>query len=255
MSDQEFERCGASRNQRFVTIENDGSAYYSGSMATDASAQSSSKTILRTLLAYVSQDWLTFLPDLLTLLRRWLKRQTHDGMYDILDYDATLELVDPKGKTAIFKRRQRVKFLQDHIIAFQDYAWGEGDIFEDYQVSPGQIVDRYQEGDQWNILISLRQTKSAGEIIDVFTERTIKRGFTKAKEWWQVEVRHHTRHFKLAIIFPHQRPCRQAMLRHRHRQTTFEPKHFTALPDGRQVLTWETNSLKRFETYNLTWRW
>jgi hypothetical protein len=48
--------------------------------------------------------------------------------------------------------------------------------------SPGVEVDRYQEGDQWNVLTSLRETKSAGDIQDFHTTRTIKGGFTRAEE-------------------------------------------------------------------------
>src|ERR1700752_2585592 len=170
-------------------IEIDRSAYYSGGMTSGSETPP-----IGLLLRLLSQDWLGLLPDLYRALRLWLKHYRHPGMYEILDYDSTLDLVDPKGKTAIFKRRQRVKFLQDHILAFQDYAWGDGEIFGDYKCSPGVIVDRYREGNQWNILISLRETKSAGEVIDFYTERTIKEGFTKDEEWWQVEIRHQTKH-------------------------------------------------------------
>ncbi len=214
-------------------------------------------TLTQKLLPYLTQNGLTLLFDLYGLARRWLKQRSHEGMYEILDYDSTLELVDTTGKTAIFKRRQRVKFLQDHIIAFQDYAWGEGDIFADYQCSPGVEVDRYREGQQWNILISLRETKSAGDVMDFYTERTIKEGFMKAEEWWQVEIRHRTKHFKLEIIFPRKRPCLRAVLGQKSKQTAIPlgPEHFTSLPDGRQMLTWETEKLKRFESYIIKWVW
>ena len=64
------------------------------------------------------------------------------------------------------------------MIAFQEYARGDGEIFAEYRCAPGVVVDRYQEGDQWNVLISLRETKSAGDIQDFHTTRTIKGGFT-----------------------------------------------------------------------------
>src|SRR4051794_15972944 len=99
-----------------------------------------------------------------------------------------LELLDANGQVALFKRQQKVKFLQDNIIAFQDHAWGAGDIFADYKVSKGVAVDRYQEGDRWNVLISLRETKSHGDIEDFYFERTAQNGFTKDEEWWQVAV-------------------------------------------------------------------
>lgn len=224
---------------------------------TSTEPRNSLDQLFRKILACFSLEWLTILPDLYQMVRRWFRRQRHEGMYEILNYDSSLELVDTKGKIALFKRRQRVKFLQDYIIAFQDYAWGEGDIFADYKCSPGVEVDRYREGNQWNILISLRETKSAGEVMDFHTERTIKDGFTKDEEWWQVEIRHQTKQFRLAIIFPAQRRCKRAVLlqRSRHLTTVLGPEWFTDLPDGRQVLTWETDKLRRFESYTIQWSW
>jgi hypothetical protein len=177
-------------------------------------------------------------------------------MYEILEYDSTLELVDPKGETAIFKRRERVKFLQDNVIAFQDRAWGDGEIFADYKCSPGTEVDRYQEGDRWNVLISLRETKSAGDIEDFYIERTVRAGFTEDEEWRQTEIRHRTRRLKLSIIFPGKRRCRRAVLMERNlnRTTVLDPRYFTDLPDDRQVLTWEIKKPRRFEIYTIKWK-
>jgi hypothetical protein len=175
----------------------------------------------------------------------------------VLSYRATLELVDAKGKTAIFKKQQHIKFLQANIIAFEDYAWGDGNIFVDYKCSPGVPVDRYQEGDRWNVLISLRETKNSGDITNFYIERTVKNGFTTSEEAWQIEMRNRTRHLKMEIIFPKERRCKRALLvpRNHHRSTFLGPTHFSELPDGRQVLTWETNQIKRFETYTLRWSW
>ena len=106
-------------------------------------------------------------------------RQSRDGIYEILEYESTLELLDSKGQTAIFSKRLRVKFLQDHVIAFQDHAWGDGDNLGHYTCSPGVIVDRYRDGDRWNILISLRETKNTGDVQEFYIRRAIKRGFMK----------------------------------------------------------------------------
>lgn len=227
-------------------------------MASDDNSKPDTGSLLSRLLQFcLSQDWVTLLFDLYRALRRWLNRQRREGMYEILDYDATLELVDPKGKTAIFKKQQRVKFLQDEIISFPDYAWGDGEIFAEYKCTPGVVVDRYQEGDRWNILISLRETKSAGDITNFYIERTVKDSFTKTEEWRQFEVRHLTRRLKIRIIFPKQRRCQRAVLlqRSRHRATALGPEHFVDLPDGRQVLTWRAKKIRRFEVYTIKWRW
>lgn len=202
-------------------------------------------------------DLITSFIDLYWFLRRSVLRNIHEGMYEIIDYDSTLELVDPKGKTAVFRRQERVKFLQDDTITFQDRAWGEGDIFADYKCSPGIIADRYQVGDQWFILISLRETKKSGDIEDFYIERKVQDGFTKDEEWRQTDIHFKMKKIKLSVIFPKERWCKRAFLveRNRNRTTPLGEDCFHELPDKRQVLTWEMENPRRFETYIIRWRW
>ena len=120
-------------------------------------------------------------------------------MYEILDYDSVLELRDPRGEVGVFKRRQKVNFLQDNIIAYQDYAWGDGNILADYKCSPGVPLDQYQDGFRYNILISLRETKNRGDVVDFNIERTVTGGFTKPNEWRQVMLEHRTRRLRIAV--------------------------------------------------------
>ena len=226
-------------------------------MAHPQPAKNSLGLLLRRLVAYFSLDWIAALLDLVHSLSRVWTHGRQEGMYEILDYDTTLELLDPQGERAIFYKRQRVKFLQDNILAFQDYIWGEGDIFAAYRCLPGVVVDRYQEGDRWNVLISLHASKSRGDIEEFTIERRVKGGFTQAEEWRQVEIRHRTRHLRLAVVFPKARPCQQAQLiqRSRHRVLPLGPEHLHALPDGRQRLAWETKNIQPLEIYTVKWRW
>lgn len=226
-------------------------------MASDHETKSAPRSLLSALLAYFSQDWVTLCFDLYRAIRLWVNHQRREGMYEILDYDVTLELKDRKGEMAIFKNQQRVKFLQDEIISFPDYAWGDGSIFADYHCSPGRVVDRYQEGDRWNILISLRETKNSGDTEDFYIERIAKRGFLKAEESLQTEIRHRTRRLRMTIIFPKGRQCQRAVLlkRSRHRTQVLGPEHFTNLPNGEQRLVWETTKIRRFEIFTIKWMW
>lgn len=98
-------------------------------------------------------------------------------MYEVLDFEASLEICDIKGKTCIYRKQQKVKFLQDNIIAYQDQAFGEGNIFTDYECSPGTPVDHYLNGDIYYVLISLRETKNRGDVEDIYVKRTITNGF------------------------------------------------------------------------------
>ncbi len=212
---------------------------------------------LRRVFSALSLDWLPLVFDLYRVVRRTLGQDAHEGLYEMLEYEAELTLVDVKGETAILKKRQKVRFLQDNVIAFQDHAWGNGNILADYHCSPGIEVDRYQDGDRWNILISLRETQSSGDIENFHIERQLRHSFTKTEEWWQTEMQNTTRWLKLAIVFPKDRHCQRALLceKTRNRTMLLSSECFSDLPDGRQVLTWENKDPKRFETYTLKWSW
>ena len=179
------------------------------------------------------------------------------GMYEILEYETTLELLDAQGRYANFYKRQKVRFLQDNIISFQDFAWGEGDPLSEYSCSPGVVADRYQHTDRWNILISLRETKSCGDIEEFHIFSSPKNSYTKKEEWQQVEIRHKTHKLQITIIFPKERLCRRATLHQRDSNctTVLGQEHFGTLPDGRQILTWQTTKMDQSEAYTLRWQW
>src|SRR5574341_204235 len=106
-------------------------------------------SLTQILSAVGSPAWIPVLVKLFRGVRRLVEREYHEGLYEVLDYDATLELLDPTGHTAVFKKRQLVRYLQDYVIAFQDFAWGDGNVLAAYRCSPGVVVDRYREGDRW----------------------------------------------------------------------------------------------------------
>ena len=211
---------------------------------------------LRRLLSVFPVEWLPALFDLIHALFRWFTAR-HDGLYEILSYESALELADVKGRRATVRKRQRVRFLQNDIAAFQDIVYGDGSIFESYDVSPGIAADRYREGDRWHVLISLRATKNRGDVEDFLLTRRIQDGFTHKEEWWEVELRHPTRWLRLSIVFPKGRPCRGASLtqRSRHRTQELGPECFSTLPDGRQQLHWETRNVQSLEVYTIRWSW
>ena len=91
-------------------------------MASSDRHKTSLQPLLHTLLAVFSNNWLTLLPELLRLIQRWWGLKHPQGMYEILSYDSTLELCDAQGKLAVFRKQQRVKFLQDNVLAFPDWV-------------------------------------------------------------------------------------------------------------------------------------
>jgi len=68
-----------------------------------------------------------------------LRGLSHEGMYEVLEYEAVLELLDRDGRKARFKKRKKVRYLQDNIIAYQDYAWGDGELFNSYRCAPSTV--------------------------------------------------------------------------------------------------------------------
>lgn len=69
-----------------------------------------------------SLSWLEFIGDLWKIGKKVIRGLSNEGMYEVLDYETTLELLDPKGHKASFTKREKVRYLQDNIIAYQDQA-------------------------------------------------------------------------------------------------------------------------------------
>lgn len=211
--------------------------------------------ILDLVIALLRADTATLVTKLLPLLDRLLNRPV--GVYEVLDYEAQLALCDPKGKRAIYIKRQRVRFLHDDVIAFQDQAFGDGDIFAEYKCSPGIPVDRYQEGYRYRILISLRQTKNRGDIEEFHIERHIRNGFVKSEGSFQTNVDHKTSKLALRLIFPHERKPFDVLLVEQRtgRTTALGADHIRRLPDRNWSVAWEKEKPRLFESYILRWKW
>lgn len=190
-------------------------------------------------------------------LKQRLVRRQPQGIYEVLEHDTTLELADPRGQTAIVRRQQRVRFLQDNVVAFADHMWGDGEILAEYRCSPGVSVDTYSDGSKHTVLISLRETKSRGDVLRFSLYRRILRGFTKCNEWWETEIYHRTRHVKVSILFPASRHCRRATITQRSTNNTMTlgHQHFEILTDGKQKLTWEIANPRLHDRYTIKWRW
>ena len=154
-----------------------------------------------------------------------------EGIYDVLEHRTILELEDTRGEVAVVKRRQKVRFLQDHVAAITDHAWGEGDIFAEYDCSPGVPADFYQDGSRHTVLISLREIKSRRDVLKLVIRRRIVGGFRETNESWETEVSHRTMHLSVSVIFPRGRTCRRATVTQRStsKTVTLEPKHFRFL--------------------------
>ena len=77
--------------------------------------------------------WLDILAETYRLLHSLWRGLADEGMYEVLEHESTLEILDRQGKRARFQKRQKVRYLQNNIIAYQDQGWGDGQSLLDYQ--------------------------------------------------------------------------------------------------------------------------
>ena len=184
--------------------------------------------------------WIEIFIDLWRVGSKAIRGLSVEGMYEVLEYESTLELKDLKGKQAFFRKREKVRYLQENIIAYQDQAWGDGRILQNYRCTPGTPVDIYRPGNKTYILVSLREVKNLENIDEFNIQWGIVNGFVRANEMWETEVRHRTKILKMRIIFPKGRPPLGVSLIEnlRRRTSALDNKNITRLPDGRWQVQW-----------------
>lgn len=188
---------------------------------------------------------------------QFLRRRISTNEYEVLDYDSTLEIHDNKGTRASFRKRKKVRYLQDYVIAFQDYAWGDGQVLLNYRTSKGKPVDIYRSGYKTYVLLSLRGARNRGDIDEFSIQWDIRRGFLTPDGYWSTDVSQPARQMKVNVIFPKSRPPLRLMLEETNAKRTkaLGGDALRQLPDGRWQVTWETEHPRLYELYVLRWTW
>ena len=178
-------------------------------------------------------------------------------MYEVSNYETTLEILDKKGRHAVLTKKEEVKFLQNNIIAFQDQAWGSGRILIGYKCSPGAPVDFYQFAHKTYILISHRTVMNKGNTSKFNIQWKIKNGFQKSNGFWATDINHCTKVMRVSVIFPKGRPPLKCLAVETNRQRIRELPNVATiqLPDKRWQVTWEKKEPKLYEHYVLKWEW
>jgi len=202
-------------------------------------------------------SWLGFPLQFIRKMRNASPFPTDRGLYEVLEYESILELKDKLGENAYFCKREKVRYLQNSIIAYQDQAWGDGDILLNYRCTPGTPVDRYRPGNRTYILISLRNVRNKGDIDEFKIEWGIHKGFLRPSELWETDVSHPTRQMTIQIVFPKMRPpTRVGLIESNLRKTTsLSQEGISQYPDGRWLVKWETQSVRLNEKYIIEWDW
>ena len=216
---------------------------------------SESDSPLASLLSGVSS--LRMITGLISLWQKLARRFFNSGIFEVLDYESTITLEDKHGEHATFKKHEKVCYLQDNVIAYQDQAWGDGSILKDYRCKPGFPVDRYRCGYKTHILISLREVKSRGDIDDFNIEWRMDKGFTSKTGFWATEISHSTQQMSVTLVFPKDRPPITLLSKERNSQKSIliDANLKMQLPDGRWSITWKKERPRQYEQYILQWEW
>jgi hypothetical protein len=201
--------------------------------------------------------WMEIVAELLVISRKLWQGMPYEGIYEVLEHDARLELEDRRGMRAQVHKRQKVRYLQNDTVAFQDQAWGDGEILIDYKCIPGREVDRWRPGQKTYILISLRDSKRRDDIDEHKISWRMRNGFLRKRELWETEVSHKTRRLSVAVTFPKTRPPQRVWLVEvlQRRRQVLDGSAQTLLPDGRWLVYWETYKPRLNERYQLHWEW
>ncbi|MBN1536896.1 MAG: hypothetical protein JW908_09210 [Anaerolineales bacterium] len=200
---------------------------------------------------------LELLADMWQIGQETIKSLLNNGIYEVLDYESTLEIHNQDGTKATFIKRKKIRYLQNNIIAYQDYAWGDGEILLNYRTNRGKPVDRYRSGYKTYILLSLREVKNRGDTDEFNIQWNIRRGFLTNDGYWSTDISHPTRHIKINVIFPKSRPPTRLALEESNRKHTRDLTRETQrqLSDGRWLVSWEKDKPRLYEVYVLRWEW
>jgi hypothetical protein len=179
------------------------------------------------------------------------------GLYEVLDYETVLDLKDAKGNKAVINKYEKVRYLRDNIIAFQDQAWGDGKILVNYHCTPGKPVDTYRLGYKYQVLISLHEVKNRGDIDEFHISWGIQGGFLLPTGFWATEISHSTDKIKTQIIFPKTRPPLKAEIIEKDQQRTTQlgKNSIRKLPNGKWKISWALDHPRLYEQYILKWVW
>lgn len=181
----------------------------------------------------------------------------NEGVYEVLEFENTLEIVDGEGIQAVVKKRMLVKYLQDNILSFTDFAWADGKGPMEYRVSPGVPVDEYKSGYRSNILISLRERRNRGDIDEFNVEWKIRKGFLKPNAFWQIDIDNKFVALKFKLILPPGRQPHDVYVEevNRKRSKRLSNDHIRKLPNGKWIVIWEESVPRLYESYILHWSW
>lgn len=174
--------------------------------------------------------------------------------YEVLEYDAHVELLDTDGREARYTRTERVRFLKDTTTVY-DYGWGNGIAFAEHDTSRGRFAEKKLVGSRLRAAVELPELQHRGDEFILSFDRTVRNGFMSPSECWlEAELYHPTKRLSLRVVLPPSRRLREARL------VTLEDPDGTALQpvemaDGRQSIWYEVSNPRVGQRFTILWDW
>jgi len=172
--------------------------------------------------------------------------------YEILDYQATLTLEDPRGVRATFRRQQRIRFLQEGVSGLLDHFWGDGVPLTFYHHEAGRLEDSFKDERHRHLVIGLKRPMHRGESLAFEVVRMAMVGFTKDEEWVETSLDHPIRGLSRSIVFPAERPCQRATLSYEGSKV---PLPVIRLARGLTLVRFRVDQPRMDTPYTVRWSW
>ena len=197
------------------------------------------------------------LSDLYSWVRSQIQRMRKPGMYEVLDYESTLEILDPRGMVAKFNKTEKVRFLQDNVIAIQDLLWGIKKNIYAYKCAPGVPVDFYATDHKTSVVISLRKIYSSKDELDLNMQWYLKGEPIGKAGSWGTHINRYTHKITLNVVFPAGRPPIRVWICEGNKKKSIElgKESISQLPDKQWQISWEKKNPQLYETYTMNWEW
>ncbi len=183
-------------------------------------------------------------------------RERFGAPYEVLEQDQVYDLYDIDGQEAFHRRRFRIRFLQNDVIAIREYIWGEGPhIARDYSCEPGRIVDIHRYGPYWHVFIALDEVRNRGDVGEFTSSRKLLGSFTGEDEWISLLIKHRTAKASITVILPEGRPANRYSLSADFGTTELRNRIEEQYINNRQHLIVRLDRPKLNQVYTLRWEW
>lgn len=177
-----------------------------------------------------------------------------EDAFEVQDYKASIEILDAKGRRAVYRKRRRLRFLRNHVTSFFDYGWGTGETFASHRVRPGRVVERRKIGLRYRSLVVLPQPQNRGDEMTLEVRRLFKNAYTEHPAWLEAEIGQKTDRLELAVTLPKHKSFKTARLLSRGRLVR-TPLTIRPTSGVGERLVVRVRKPRVGELYTLEWDW